>query len=369
MGDLFKRREKIISPGDLEPIHPNLKIVGTFNTAATRHDGHFYYAVRVVAEPENHPEGVRLAPRFENANLKFDSIPVQDIDTSDKDPRQILLKTGQSRLPFISYLEIMRSKDGFTMDPDYHVRILPEGEGDEYGIEDCRIASIDGNHYLTYTAVTNGKGGDNGVLPVPNLITTKDFTDFERHGKIFEGPDKNVVLFPEKVNGQYVALHRPDQKEGGSNIVLAQSTDLKSWSAGSHLSIGGVSLTDGHRGAGAPPIKIEEGWLAITHQKLDNPAGTENNSPFIYQSPAFILDKDDPSKIIASTDEPFMKPEESFEKEGYFGNVVFPTGAIMLPDDELYICYGAADEFTGAAIVDVKELKQRMKPVGPAPAP
>lgn len=365
---LITRREQIIAPGELAPCDPRLRIVGAFNTGAVADPatGHIYYAVRVAAEPKAHPDGFRLAPRFQGGALHLDPIPLSALDPENDDPRGLKMKdSGEWRLPFLSYLKILKSSDGFSFDDLTGIDLLPVGNDEEYGLEDCRITAINGVFHLTYTAVF----GDRGVvMPQPHLITTKDFKTFDRQGKIFSGPDKNVVLFPEKINGQYVALHRP-QQGGHADIVLTQSPDLHSWDSGRHLTLNDEALRGKHRGPGAPPLKTEHGWLLLTHKRTVNPNRGAQNSPFIYTGHALMLDREDPSKIIGWLDGPVIAPRENFEVNGYFGNVVFPTACIRRNKNELYVSYGAADEFTGAAVIDYKKLLAKMNWVNRGPKP
>ncbi len=99
-------------------------------------------------------------------------------------------------------------------------------------------------------------------------------------------------------------------------------------------------------GAGAPPIKTEEGWLLIYHGKDD-----EN----VYRAGAALLDLEDPSKVIARSPEPILEPEEEYERVGDTPNVVFPEGAIVM-GDTLYLYYGAADTCCCLATARLGEL-------------
>ncbi|MGZ9108271.1 MAG: glycoside hydrolase family 130 protein [Micavibrio sp.] len=365
---LITKRQQIIAPGDLKPCDPRLRIVGAFNTGAVADPatGDIYYAVRVAAEPKDHPDGFRLAPRFQDGVLQLDPLEISSLDPTNDDPRGLRLKdSGHWRLPFLSYLKILKSSNGFTFDNLDGVDLLPHGPDEEYGLEDCRVTAINGVFHLTYTAVY----GDQGVvMPQPHLITTKDFKTFDRWGKIFDGPDKNAILFPEKIAGQYVALHRP-QGAGHADIILTRSDDLKNWEAGQHLTLDGEALRGKHRGPGAPPIRTERGWLLLTHKRSVNPNRGTQNSPFIYTGHALMLDGEDPTKIIGWLDGPVIAPKENFEVNGYFGNVVFPTGLIRRNKGALYVSYGAADEFTGAAIIDEKALMKKMNWVKPGAKP
>ncbi len=356
---MFIERKEILKPEDVNPFDDRMEIVGAFNTGASiGPNGQVHYAVRVVHQPKEQPEGGRHSPRFENGALHLDFIDNSKIDHSVNDPRGIKLLNDTWRLPFISTNEIYESNDGFELNPKLHnkkpVRILPASKDQEFGIEDARVTRIEDTYYITATGVSEKNGS---VTPQPNIISTKDFISFTPPKPVLGYPDKNMVLFPERINGEFVAFHRPDLPSGSSDIMVTHSDDLENWEGDSHLTLNGQPLAGHHRGPGAPPVRIDEGWLTITHKRSVNPTG---ETPFIYSAHAVLLDEKDPTKIIGAMKMPFMSPEEKYEVEGFFGNVVFPTGAIKLDENSLYVCYGAADESTGAAIVDLKELKSKI---------
>ena len=153
--------------------------------------------------------------------------------------------------------------------------------------------------------------------------------------------NKDCAIFEEKINGKYYALHRPSSKEiGGNYIWLAESTDGRQW--GNHQCL--IKTRHGHWdgarvGAGAAPIKTEKGWLEIYHGA---------NSEHQYCLGAFLMDHENPSKIISRTIDPIMVPTEVYELSGFFGYVVFTNGHIV-EGDELTVYYGAADEFVCGA--------------------
>ena len=160
--------------------------------------------------------------------------------------------------------------------------------------------------------------------------------------------NKDCAIFEEKINGKFYALHRPSSPElGGNYMWLAESPDGIHW--GNHKCIAKTreGKFDSKRlGAGAAPVKTEKGWLEIYH------GATENNR---YCLGAILLDLEDPSKVIARSEEPIMEPIAEYEQTGFFGNVVFTNGHIV-KDDIIQMYYGASDEFVCQADFSIKEI-------------
>ena len=189
------------------------------------------------------------------------------------------------------------------------------------------------------------------------LIMTRDFRTWMRLGRITQSnlDDRDVILFPEKINNKYAMLHRPKEWVGpeyGTDypaIWLKYSDDLLSWTGPSSLLIKGVEGGwDEKIGGGTPPLKTDKGWLVIYH-------GVENKGRGYYRVGAMLLDLDDPAKVIGRTKHWIMEPEHYYELEGAYRGCVFPTGNVII-DNTLYVYYGAADKYIGLATADVNEL-------------
>jgi len=197
-----------------------------------------------------------------------------------------------------------------------------------FGIEDPRISLIEGTYYINYVGVSPC-----GVTTC--LASTKDFISFERHGVIFCPENKDVAIFPEKVNGRYYALHRPFSPLFKRNdIWIGESSDLICW--GNHHCLMGPRADcwdEVKIGAGAVPFKIDDGWLEVYH-------GADRNGRYCLG--AVLLDAEQPGKIIARADKPILEPEADYEREGFFGNAVFSCG-LLCEEGKLKIYYGASD--------------------------
>jgi predicted GH43/DUF377 family glycosyl hydrolase len=220
--------------------------------------------------------------------------------------------------------------------------IFGKGFQESFGIEDCRVATMEDGFWLTFTEVSP-------VAVGVGLIHTKDFQTLEREGMIFPPHNKDCALFEEKIGGKWYAFHRPSSPElGGNYIWVAESPDRIHW--GRHICIATTrpGKWDSARvGAGAAPIRTEKGWLEIYHG-----ANKENR----YCLGALLLDLDDPTKVIARSEEPIMEPIAPYEQTGFFGNVVFTNGFYRLDEDTVRIFYGACDEVICSAQFSIKEI-------------
>jgi predicted GH43/DUF377 family glycosyl hydrolase len=343
MKDLAKRfpENPLLLPKDIAPSRDGFQVICLLNPGVFIFRGKTWLLVR-VAESIKQKEGVIFFPALNaTGNTEIIEVPLNDPDLILTEARVINYK-GLDYLTTLSHLRLLSSDDGihFAENGEYP-GLFGYGSLESFGIEDCRVSKIDDTYYLTYTAVSN-----NGVAV--GLKTTKDWQHFESPGLILPPHNKDCAIFEEKINGKYYALHRPSSPDlGGNYIWLAESPDGLHW--GNHKCIIRTrhGFWDSARvGAGAAPIKTGRGWLEIYHG-----ATSEHR----YCLGAFLMDLDDPSKIIARSVEPIMVPTEPYELSGFFGFVVFTNGHVV-NGDELTIYYGAADEFVCGARFSIKEI-------------
>lgn len=336
MSDIAHRfpENPLLMPKDLHPSSSDLQIICLLNPGVFVYENKTWLLVR-VAEGIVQKEGVIFFPVL-NAlgKLEIIEIPLNDPDLVAADPRVIQYK-GLDYLTTLSHLRLLCSDDGIHFyEPTESSLLMGIGSLEKFGIEDCRVSKLGETYYLTYTAVS-----ENGVGV--GLRTTRDWKTFENKGLILPPHNKDCAIFEELINGKFYALHRPSSPQiGGNYIWLAESTDGVHW--GNHKCIlrTRIGLWDSVRiGAGAAPIKTEQGWLEIYHG-----ANAENQ----YCLGAFLMDINDPSKVLARTLDPIMIPTENYELSGFFGYVVFTNGHIV-DGDKLTIYYGAADEFVCGA--------------------
>jgi predicted GH43/DUF377 family glycosyl hydrolase len=343
MTDIANRYKNnpILSPKDLKSSADNMIIECLLNPGAFEFNGKKWLLVR-VAEMTIQKQGLLSVPIYNNSGkVKILDFDLNDPKLNASDSR-IIQYDGVDYLTTISHLRLLNSTDGihFIDDPDC-TSLFGEGEYESYGIEDCRVSQIEDTYYLTYTMVSS-----NGVGV--GLRTTKDWKNFEKKGMIFSPHNKDCAIFEEKINDKFYALHRPSSPElGGNYIWLAESLDGVHW--GNHKCIAKTreGKFDSKRlGAGAAPIKTDMGWLEIYH------GATKENR---YCLGALLLDLKDPSIVIARSEEPIMEPKEIFERNGFFGEVIFTNGHIIEGDD-IQMYYGAADQFVGLATFSISEL-------------
>jgi predicted GH43/DUF377 family glycosyl hydrolase len=242
------------------------------------------------------------------------------------------------------------STDGFNFERKNVIAFGPTERYEEYGIEDPRLMMINNQVYLSYVVlsdyVTNGQASSSTAL-----ATTNDFHSHSRLGIITSiGSDnKDVVLFPEKINQKYLALHRPRYWVGPkfgadrASIWIAEGNTLPNFEKHALLMKPEQHWEESKIGSGPPPIRTRNGWLLIYH-------GVDKDS--IYRAGAALLDLDNPFNVIARTKEPILQPEKSYERIGDVNNVVFPTGACVI-DERLHVYYGGADKVCCLAVVEL----------------
>jgi beta-1,4-mannooligosaccharide/beta-1,4-mannosyl-N-acetylglucosamine phosphorylase len=197
------------------------------------------------------------------------------------------------------------------------------------------------------------------------IAVTDDLENFEVLS-ITVPDNRNMVLFPEKINGNFVRLERPfpvygRQGEEAFDIWLSESPDAKFW--GEHRIVLGaesVPYSSCKIGPAAPPVRTDAGWLTTIHaveRDDDKELYTwEKEWHKVYYAGIMLLDLEDPSKVIGFSKEPLLSPEEKYELEGFRGSVIFPGGMILEDSGEVKIYYGAADSVECLATAHVDDL-------------
>ncbi|MEP6998897.1 MAG: glycoside hydrolase family 130 protein [bacterium] len=333
----------ILTPAMIRPSRPDLNVVGVFNPAATMQGDDVVLLLRVAEAPAKHSAAEAVAPVFNagTGQLEFRRWMAGTPRLDVTDPRVIVFE-GKSWLTSISHLRVARSRDGIHFDVDPIPAIFPETALESFGIEDPRITLIDGTYWINYTAVS-----PLGIATA--LASTNDFRSFTRHGIIFPPNNRDVTIFPEKIGDRYVALHRPMPDGIGQPAMWsASSPDMMSW--GDHRFVADARLgswDDGKIGGGAVPFRVAEGWLAVYHGV--------SASPMQYSLGALLLDANDPSIVLARSRQPILAPETPYEREGFFGGVVFTCG-LLAQGDAIRVYYGAADGVTAVADLSLADI-------------
>lgn len=328
------KENPIITIDDVTPTHENLHVVGIFNCGGVHFKGKTHLICRTAEMFKAPSEGTIAVPIInqegELSSLTFDrSDPGLDFSDArvviDKRTRNVVALTS------LSSFRLATSEDGvhFTIGDKPLIALDPFLE--EWGMEDPRVTPLEGKFYITYSSVSRHGVG-------VSLTCSHDLTSFEPMGLILPPPNKDTVLFPEKIKGKYYLLHRPSLEGGAignANVWIADSPDLVHW--GNHRPLFGCETGNEWEsqkiGAGPPPLRIPQGWLVLYH-------GVD--AQHRYSMGAVILDHDDPSIILSRSTQPIMEPEMAYEVSGFFSNTVFPCVAFLCGDD-VVIYYGAAD--------------------------
>jgi predicted GH43/DUF377 family glycosyl hydrolase len=232
----------------------------------------------------------------------------------------------------------------FEPEQDISERVIfPVTESQSHGIEDARFVEFidEGKttYYATYTAYK-------GTAIRSELIETRDFLSFRMsplHGAAAR--NKGMALFPRKLDGKYAMIARQDNE----NLYLIYSDDLYRWEGGQAILKPQFPWEFVQIGNCGSPIELEEGWLLLTHG-----VGPVRK----YSIGAALLDKRDPSKVLARSREPLLRPEPS-EREGYVPNVVYTCGALA-HRDQIILPYAVSDTSSHFATMRISTLLQVM---------
>lgn len=342
--DIARRFEgnPLITPADVAPSIAGAVVECVFNPGAFVFEGRTYLLMR-VAERSPQEDGyvsTLVADPAQPAGVRVVRWDLEDPELDLSDPR-FIYHDGHCHLTTLSHLRFAVSDNGadFTMNPMPPLR--GAGALEEFGLEDCRVVRIDDTYHLTYSTVS-----DSGVGI--GLRTTRDWRTFTDYGMIIPPHNKDGVLFERKINGRYACLNRPSGADvGGHFLWYATSPDLRHWGNYACVARTRPGMWDSVRvGAGAAPILTDRGWLAIYH-------GCDEQTRYCLG--AMLLDRDDPRRVLARGDEPIMEPTADYEREGFFGNVVFTNGHVV-DGDKVTVYYGAADTTVCAAELSINEI-------------
>lgn len=240
--------------------------------------------------------------------------------------------------------------------------ITPELDWEQFGCEDPRMTKIDNDYYICYTAISSWPPGASGIKCA--VAKTHDFKTLEKHLVTFFNA-KAMVLFPEKINGKYVAILTAHTDLPPSRICIAyfdtleQMWDEKYWREWykdlekHELNI--LKSKDDQIEVGAVPVKTSAGWVLLI--------GFVQNyfsDHKVFRIDAVLLDPKDPQKVIGQTVDPLLLPEEEYEIYGSVPNVIFPSGA-LIEEDKFVIYYGATDTTVCRATIPVTDLIEELQ--------
>lgn len=303
----------------IEPIlHHSWEHQGTFNPAALHEDGKVHLVYRAMGN---------------NTSFLGYAVSEDGVTITERSKQPIYIPTQEFELPG-KYPSVMYMSGG--------------GYG---GCEDPRLTKIeeDKRIYLTYI-------GYNGSDPPRVALSSIEVEDFLQRKWDWKTPilisppnvvDKNAVLFPEKVQGKYVVMHRIFP-----NILVDFVDDLEfnnSFLKGEYIIEPKENSWDSRKvGAGAPPIKTPYGWLLIYH-------AVDDREDSQYKMGAMLLDLKDPTKVLYRTHNPILWPSEHYENHGFKAGVAYPCGAVV-KDGMLHVYYGGADQFVCVASTELDQF-------------
>ncbi len=217
---------------------------------------------------------------------------------------------------------------------------------------DPRLIKVEDTYYIIWC--TDFYGAALG------LAKTKDFKTFIRLENPFIPFNRNGVMFPRKINGNFVMLTRPSDSGHTpfGDIFVSESPDLVYWGKHRHVMTKGYSQwwQSLKIGGGAAPIETSEGWLLFYH----GVTGTCNG--YVYSMGAAILDIDNPSIVKYRSGNFILTPEMDYEEKGFVANVIFPCAALTdASSGKIAIYYGAADSYVGLAFTTADEIVAYIK--------
>ncbi|TCP37336.1 glycosidase [Sphingomonas sp. BK235] len=330
-------------------------VLGAFNPGMTRlASGNLLMMVR-VAEALRHPVRDQQidAIRWDGDRYVLDAWPLSLVDTSD--PRKFMMRGGGWKVMALTSLSwllpVELDPSGTRVEAVHYDRaIAPRAAYQCYGVEDARISRVDGRYYMTTCSVSPERH-------CTTLYTSDDALDWSLRGIVLDHQNKDMLIFEGKVRGAFWAQTRPlgdlyfayppeAEWRAGPSINLATSPDALHWKPHDAPGIRphAKTMATARMGGGAPPVLTtvngQEGWLTLWHGV--EPSGVVG----IYRTYWTLLDRDDPSRALATSDVALLEPApaltEPLKEQMYLDNVVFTTG-IADGGDHWVVASGEAD--------------------------
>ncbi len=243
--------------------------------------------------------------------------------------------------------------------------IKPEFHWEKYGCEDPRVTFIDGKYYVFYTAIANYPTSPMGIRVA--VAISDDLETIKEKHLVTPFNAKAMSLFPEKINGLYTVLLTVNTDNPPSHTAIAQFEKIetlwnmdfwKKWYENfEDHKVRLRRVNSDQVEAGSQPIKLDKGWLVIYSYIKHY---LSNNVKKEFRIEGVLLDLDDPKKIIGRIEEPLLKPEAPYEREGQMQDIVFPEGGII-EDDVLKVYYGAADTACAMASIKMPDLMKKIE--------
>lgn len=339
-------------------------VLGAFNPGMTRlPNGNLLLMVRVaeaLKRPivDQHIHAIRWAPGDERdaggisppgGAYTLDAWPIDYVDTAD--PRKFMMRGGGWKVMALTslawLLPVELSADGTkVVNVHYDHAIAPRASYQCYGVEDARISRVGDRYLMTTCSVSPERHST-------TLYTSDDALDWQLEGIVLDHQNKDMLIFEGQIGGKYFAQTRPlgdlyfayppgSEWRAGPSINLASSPDAIHWKPYDKPGIRphAKTLATARMGGGAPPVLTDRGWLTLWHGV--EPSGVVG----IYRTYWSILDRDDPSVVVATSDTPLLEAAptltEPMKDLMYLDNVVFTTG-IADAGDHYVVASGEAD--------------------------
>jgi len=373
----IKKDKILIEPEDIIPSSKKLEVIGVLNPAAIELEGgQKILYVRVLERLKNFENAKYcFSPRMEGKNnfkLVVDKFSKSQVREGDEFGFEF--KDGTKRLTYINHFRrVILNRSGLEIHSiDKKPSFFGIIKDSELGVEDPRIVKINKKYYMTYVGLSR----ENGISTY--LAVSEDCKKWNRLGILFGQQDKDVVLFPEKIKGNYVAFDRPEGNFSFStpHVWIAYSKDLIHWGRLKSIRLSTKKEKFNRSGAGPPPIKTEKGWLFLfhavhhvkptgfwlnIHKHLNNKLQEEHDVYVVY---AALLDKENPEKLIARSVHPIIIPSRKYEISLEGKMVVFPTGILEDKKRENILLYsGAGDKVVTVKKISIKNILKSLRKV------
>jgi beta-1,4-mannooligosaccharide/beta-1,4-mannosyl-N-acetylglucosamine phosphorylase len=249
----------------------------------------------------------------------------------------------------IPHIYLGRSKDALHWEFDKEKIPFTDKKGAPFMppyAYDPRLVKVDDTYYIMWCQDAYG--------PTIGIAKTTDFKRFERIENPYLPYNRNAVLFPRKINGNFVMLSRPcdNGHTAFGDIFLSESPDMEFWGRHRHVMGRSGNWWENLKiGGGAAPIETSKGWLLFYHGVVNTCNG------YVYSIGGAILDIDEPSKVLHRCENYLLTPEEEYEERGFVPNVCFPCAALTDANTgRIALYYGCADSYVGVAFTTVSEV-------------
>lgn len=331
----------IITPDQVAPSNSAYRVRGAFNPGATVVGDEIVLLLR-VAEDVPTGEGRVAVPTIHRENdVTVTHVVERELEAPGVEMvgNRAVMVDGVEYPTTLSHLRLARSSDGINFTVDEQPFLVPETDGELHGVEDARITPLGDRFLVTYAAASS----DGRAV---GLLETFDFETFHRLGLVFPVDSGDVSILPDRSGGLFRALHRPIGSAPAS-LWYAESPDLLHW--GNHHCVLRPRRTQWESagiGGGAPAIPTDDGWLQLHHAR-----GVDGNGSVW----AVLLDRYDPTRVVARGSEPLLVAEAPFEVDGATPGAITVTGAVEI-GGELFVYYGAGDQVTGLATTSTEAV-------------